>query len=58
MNESGTYFDATKGKVTGTATGELSYPGGQGTMIYPWDDWTVNGSIVIDGDKVTIEDIY
>jgi hypothetical protein len=58
VDETGTYFDATKGKVTGTATGELSYPGGQGSAVYTWDDWTVRGSIVIDGDEVTIEDIY
>lgn len=58
VDESGTYFTAKEGKVTGTATGELAYPGGQGTFIYPWDDWAINGSIVIDGDEVTIEDLY
>ncbi|MFU8946331.1 hypothetical protein ACLRGF_06310 [Mycetocola zhadangensis] len=58
VNESGAYFDAAKGQVTGTATGELSYPGGQGSAVYTWDDWTVRGDIVIDGDEVTIEDMY
>jgi hypothetical protein len=58
VDESGAFFDATKGNVTGTATGELSYPGGQGSAVYTWDDWTVRGNIVIDGDEVTIEDIY
>ncbi|MCP2030300.1 hypothetical protein L1277_000364 [Okibacterium sp. HSC-33S16] len=58
VDESGAYFDANKGQVTGTATGELSYPGGQGSAVYTWDDWTVRGNIVIDGDAVTIEDMY
>ena len=58
IDENGTSFTADKGQVTGNATGELSYPGGQGTGTYTWDDWGYSGSFVIDGDKVTIEDSY
>jgi hypothetical protein len=58
VNDAGTGFEADKGQVLGTASGELSYPGGQGTAVYPWEDWNASGSIVIDGDKVTLEDVY
>ena len=57
VNDGGTRFDAEKGQVTATATGELSYPGGQGTGTYKWDDWGISGTITIDGDKVTVEDL-
>lgn len=58
IGENGKSFEATKGQVTGNATGELSYPGGQGTGTYAWDDWGYSGNFVIDGDEVTIEDTY
>jgi hypothetical protein len=58
LNEAGTGFEAADGKASAVATGERSYPGGQGTVSYTWDDWAISGNIVIDGDKVTIEDIY
>ncbi len=58
ISENGTSFEATLGQVTGNATGELSYPGGQGTAVYAWDDWGYSGSFVVDGDEVTIEDTY
>ncbi|MET0933023.1 MAG: hypothetical protein ABWX56_04880 [Mycetocola sp.] len=58
LNDTGTTFEAAKGQASATATGELNYPGGQGTGTYIWDDWGISGSVVIDGDKVTIEDIY
>ncbi|GHD50766.1 hypothetical protein D9V29_11725 [Mycetocola manganoxydans] len=57
LNDTGTRFDAEDGQVSATATGELSYPGGQGTGTYTWDDWGISGNIVIDGDKATVEDL-
>jgi hypothetical protein len=58
VNEMGTRFEADKGQAAASASGELSYPGGQGTGSYTWDDWGISGTIVIDGDTVTIEDVY
>jgi hypothetical protein len=58
VNETGTRFEAAKGQASATATGELSYPGGQGTGTYTWDDWGISGTIVIEGDTVTIEEVY
>lgn len=58
IDESGRYFDTEGGKVTATATGTL-YGGGTGTEGYTTDaDWNLAGSIVIDEDTVTLEDIY
>ncbi|SFN97947.1 hypothetical protein [Mycetocola miduiensis] len=58
VNEMGTRFEADKGQASATASGELAYPGGEGTSTYTWDDWGISGSVVIDGDTVTIEEVY
>ncbi len=58
VDESGRYFSTEGGKVTATATGTL-YGGGSGSESYSTgSDWDLDGSIVIDGDEVTLEDIY
>jgi hypothetical protein len=58
VDDSGAYFTTEGGKVTAVATGTL-YGGGTGTESYSTDeDWALDGTIVIDGDKVTLEDIY
>ncbi|MET1051566.1 MAG: hypothetical protein ABWX65_02905 [Mycetocola sp.] len=58
VDESGRYFTTEGGKVTATATGTL-YGGGSGTESYTTgDDWNLDGSIVIEEDEVTLEDIY
>ena len=58
VDESGRYFSTEGGKVTAVATGTL-YGGGTGTESYTTGtDWNLDGSIVIDGDEVTLEDIY
>ncbi len=58
VDESGRYFSTEGGKVTATATG-TRYDGDPGTESYTTgSDWDLDGSIVIDGDSVTLEDIY
>jgi len=58
VDESGTYFTTEGGKVSAAATGTL-YGGGTGTESYTTDaDWALDGTIVIDGDTVTLEDVY
>lgn len=58
VDESGRYFTTEGGKVTATATGTL-YEGGTGSESYTTDDdWGLAGTIVIDGDTVTLEDVY
>jgi hypothetical protein len=58
VDESGARFTTEGGKVTATATGTL-YGGGTGTETFTTrDDWALTGTIVIDGETVTLEDIY
>lgn len=58
VDEFGAHFSTEGGKVTATATGTL-YGGGTGTESYTTDEgWNLSGSIVIDGDEVTLEDVY
>jgi hypothetical protein len=58
VDEYGSYFDATGGSYTADVTG-TTYDGSKGTLPFGLDDdWGLTGSIVIDGDTVTIEDTY
>jgi hypothetical protein len=58
VDDSGRSFTTEGGIVTATATGK-DWGGEAKTESYSTDaDWELNGNIVIDGDVVTLEDIY
>jgi hypothetical protein len=58
VDEYGSYFDATGGSYTADVTG-TTYDGSKGSLPFGLDgDWGLTGSIGIDGDTVTIEDVY
>jgi hypothetical protein len=58
VDESGSNFTTEGGKVSATATG-TTYSGETATDNYATDAaWGLGGSIVIEGDEVTLEDIY
>ena len=58
IDESGDSFTSTDGVVTATATGK-EYDGSTGTAEYTTPDgWGLSGYLVIEGDEVTLKDVY
>lgn len=58
VDEYGTYFTADGGSYTADVTG-TTYDGTKDTLPFGLDgDWGITGKLVIDGDTITIEDVY
>jgi hypothetical protein len=58
IDEYGTYFTAEGGSYTADVTG-TTYDGSKDTLPFGLDgDWGISGKLVIDGDTITIEDVY
>lgn len=58
VDDSGAYFTSDGGTVTAVATGTL-IAGGTGSRSYTTHSgWGLRGSVLIDGETVTLEDLY